>query len=201
MNVSVLLCEKSSLLLTCSLLSWNQPHSQRGKSPLSQLPTKAASTGESRPELGSTCSGADSLLSQHSAAAHSGMLTTLFVVIQTCSYMLLHNAAFFCAWLTWLTVSLSVSQWSGEKRTRWHSLRTGPAERRQHHMASLQFTISLISWRQMQSEWSVSLTHMFGPPTFESAKLKSHTVSTTTIIYTLKTIFFFHLTQKNVISL
>lgn len=38
----------------------------------------------------------------------------------------------------------------------------------------------------MQFEWSASLTHMFGPPTFEKTKLESHTATMATIIYTFK---------------
>lgn len=49
----------------------------------------------------------------------------------------------------------------------------------------------LISWEQMQFEWSASLTHMFGPPTYEKTKLESHTASMATIIYTFKWTFSF----------
>lgn len=43
----------------------------------------------------------------------------------------------------------------------------------------------------MQFEWSASLTHMFGPPTYEKTKLESHAASMATIIYTFKWTFSF----------
>lgn len=85
---------------------------------------------------------------------------------------------------------------TGWKRAPPYGLLLG--NKRGKKMQSLQ---PLISWQQMLSEWSFfSVTHISGPPTNENIKLRSHTVSTTTIIHTFQNSFFFSNILTNAVT-
>lgn len=94
-----------------------------------------------------------------------------------------------CVFQCWIPIkTIEATHRLEEKRWWWWGGAVGP---RVCSSGTRKWIAELILWEQMQFEWSASLTHMFGPPTYEKTKLESHTASMATIIYTFKWTFSF----------